>query len=183
MPGSRSGHLSQVTGKAKHVHGPVFQEGVGGTLWPPTSPSIRDVTTEKWLLQGATLSLTTKSVAGSLGPPQPLGGQPTIEAPGTPDMLSCISYLSHLLLPLGFSSLCVSIVVSLNDDQVVALWVDHKLPWGVLQGEGDLVEDGTKLLQSQDPAGAKNPEVRPNCKGGRTNMGESYPERNPTHSP
>lgn len=41
-------------------------------------------------------------------------------------------YLGHLLLPLGFGRLGVSIVVSLDDDQIAALGVDHKLAGRVL---------------------------------------------------
>ena len=45
------------------------------------------------------------------------------------------------------------LVVGFSDDQVSGLVVDDKLPGGVVEGEGDLVEDGAQLLQSQDPQG------------------------------
>lgn len=65
------------------------------------------------------------------------------------------SYLSHLLLPLCLGGLSVSIVVCLNDDQVVALWVNDKFSGRVLQREGNLVEDCSELLQRQNPEGQR----------------------------
>lgn len=66
-----------------------------------------------------------------------------------------LSYLSHLLLPLSFGCLGVSIVVRLNQDKVVGLRVDDKLPGSVLQWEGHLVENGSQLLQSQNSKGER----------------------------
>lgn len=63
--------------------------------------------------------------------------------------------LSHLLLALGLSGLCVGIVVGLDEHQVVGLGVDDELAWGVLQREGHLVENGAQFLQSQNPAGGQ----------------------------
>lgn len=65
------------------------------------------------------------------------------------------NYLSHLLLPLRLGGLGVSVVVCLNDDQVVALWVNDKFSGGVLQWEGNLVEHCSQLLQCQNPAGQR----------------------------
>jgi len=65
------------------------------------------------------------------------------------------AYLCHLLLPLCLGGLCVSVVVCLDDDEVVGLGVDHKLPGRALQWEGHLVEDRAQLLQRQDPSGEK----------------------------
>lgn len=64
-------------------------------------------------------------------------------------------YLSHLLLPLCLGGLSVSVVVRLNDDQVVALWVNDKFSGCVLQREGNLVEDRPQLLQCQNPGGQR----------------------------
>lgn len=54
-----------------------------------------------------------------------------------------VSYLSHLLLPLCFGCLSVGIVVRLNHDKVVGLWVNDKFPGSVLQREGHLVENSS----------------------------------------
>lgn len=54
-----------------------------------------------------------------------------------------VSYLGHLLLPLCFGCLSVGIVVRLDQDKVVGLWVNDKFPGSVLQGEGHLVENGS----------------------------------------
>lgn len=64
-------------------------------------------------------------------------------------------YLGHLLLPLCLGGLCVCVVVCLNDNQVVALWVNDKLSGCVLQREGNLVEDCPQLLQCQNPGGQR----------------------------
>lgn len=64
----------------------------------------------------------------------------------------CTSYLSHLLLSLSFGCLSVGIVVSLDQNEVVGLWVDDKFPGSVLQRKGHLVEDSSQFLQSQDSA-------------------------------
>lgn len=66
--------------------------------------------------------------------------RPIPHAPPTPpqskqrgrEALGSSRYLGHLLLPLGFGRLGVSIVVGLNDDQIAALRVDHKLAGRVL---------------------------------------------------
>lgn len=55
--------------------------------------------------------------------------------------------LSHLLLALGLGGLCVSIVVGLDEHQVVGLRVDDELAWRVLQREGHLVKNGAQFLQ------------------------------------
>lgn len=53
------------------------------------------------------------------------------------------SYLGHLLLPLSFGGLGVGVVVRLDQNEVVGLWVDYEFPGGVLQRERHLVEDGS----------------------------------------
>ena len=60
------------------------------------------------------------------------------------------AYLCHLLLPLGLGGLGVGVVVALNQNQVVGLGVDDKLPGCILKRERHLVEDGAQLLQSQN---------------------------------
>lgn len=62
------------------------------------------------------------------------------------------SYLSHLLLSLSFGRLSVGVVVSLDQNEVVGLWVDDKFSGGVLQRKSHLVEDGPQLLQGQNSA-------------------------------
>lgn len=62
----------------------------------------------------------------------------------------CAAYLCHLLLPLSFGCLGVGVVVTLDQNEVVGLGVDDKLPGSILKGERHLVEDGTQLLQSQN---------------------------------
>lgn len=61
------------------------------------------------------------------------------------------AYLRHLLLPLCLGGLRVSVVVRLDEDEVVCLGVDHEFPGRALQWEGHLVEDRSQLLQRQDP--------------------------------
>lgn len=60
------------------------------------------------------------------------------------------AYLCHLLLPLSFGRLGVGVVVALDQNEVVGLGVDDKLPGCILKGESHLVEDGTQLLQRQN---------------------------------
>lgn len=67
------------------------------------------------------------------------------------DSLDLNSNLGHLLLPLSLGGLGVGVVVGLDQDEVVGLRVDHKLPGSVLQREGHLVENSSQLLQSQNP--------------------------------
>lgn len=64
-------------------------------------------------------------------------------------------YLSHLLLSLCLGGLSVSVVVRLNDNQVVALRVNDKFSRCVLQWEGNLVEDCPQFLQCQNPGGQR----------------------------
>lgn len=54
------------------------------------------------------------------------------------------------MFPQLFGLLCVSIVVCLNYDQVVGFWVNNELSWCVLQWPGNLVEDSSQFLQSQN---------------------------------
>lgn len=56
------------------------------------------------------------------------------------------------MLSLSFGGLGVGIVVGLDQNEVVGLWVDYKFPGGVLQRKGHLVEDSSQFLQSQDSA-------------------------------
>lgn len=65
------------------------------------------------------------------------------------------SYLGHLLLSLSFGRLRVSIVVGLNQNEVIRLLVDHKFPGSALQRKCHLIEDGPQFLQSQDSAHRK----------------------------
>lgn len=86
------------------------------------------------------------------------GGLPAAEAPSVEQMCVPVphsSYLGHLLLPLRLGGFGVSVVVCLNDDQVIALRVNDKFSGCVLQWEGNLVEDCPQLLQCQNPEGQK----------------------------
>ena len=56
-------------------------------------------------------------------------------------------YLSHELFTISLSFVSECIVIRLDNNQVITLWIDHELPWRIFQRMRYLIEHRTKFLQ------------------------------------